>query len=250
MERTNPHSATSTISVLAAWTAIAASGAALALLLSLHVLSPEYSPAWRMISEYANGQYGWVLSLMFIAYGAGSLTLAIAIASSLKTRRGKVCPGLALLVLSGIAQASAAQFDLNQAALHELAGVVGILFLPLAAMLISPSLAATGARAGAKKLILLASNLTWISVVLWVASFALMIVTFLYAFGGLPTTPPEELPAGVIAMVGWTNRLMVLSAWCWVSIVAWHVIMLRSRTRHTSQDTYVGTSARQGIAGG
>ena len=89
MERTNPHSATSTISVLAAWTAIAASGAALALLLSLHVLSPEYSPAWRMISEYANGQYGWVLSLMFIAYGAGSLTLAIAIASSLKTRRGK-----------------------------------------------------------------------------------------------------------------------------------------------------------------
>ena len=77
MERTYPHSAASTISGLAAWLAIAASGAALALLLSLHVPSPESSPAWRMISEYANGQHGWVLSLMFVAYGASSLTLAI-----------------------------------------------------------------------------------------------------------------------------------------------------------------------------
>ena len=83
MERANPHSPTSTISVLAAWTAIAASGAALALLLSLHVLSPEFSPAWRMISEYANGQYSWVLSLMFVACGLGSLALAFAISTFL-----------------------------------------------------------------------------------------------------------------------------------------------------------------------
>jgi hypothetical protein len=72
MERASPHVTPSTISVLAAWAAIAASGAAVALLLSLHVLSPEFSPAWRMISEYANGQYGWVLAAMFIAYGASS----------------------------------------------------------------------------------------------------------------------------------------------------------------------------------
>jgi len=95
-----------------------------------------------MISEYANGQYGWVLSLMFIVYGASSLTLAIAIRSHLNTRREKFYPGLALLLVSGIGQASAAQLDLNQAVLHELAGVVGILCLALTAMLISPSLAA------------------------------------------------------------------------------------------------------------
>src|SRR5438445_6201117 len=105
---------TAKISLFAARLAIAASIAAFVLLLSLHVLSPEFSPAWRMISEYANGQYGWVLSLMFIAYGASSLTLAVAIGMCAKIRRGRFYPGLAVLVLSGIAQASAAQFDLNQ----------------------------------------------------------------------------------------------------------------------------------------
>ena len=57
------------ISVPAAWAAIAAAATACGLLLSLHVLSPEFSPAWRMISEYANGGYSRVLSAMFTVYG-------------------------------------------------------------------------------------------------------------------------------------------------------------------------------------
>jgi len=237
MQPGNPHTNPSTISVLAAWAAIAAVAAAVALLFSLHRLSPEYSPAWRMISEYANGEYGWVLGLMFIAYGASSLALAVALASQLKRRHGRFGTGLVLLVLSGMAQASAAQFDLNQAVPHEVAGVVGILSLPLAAILISPSLAATAGSQRAQKLILLAANLTWISIVVWVASFLLMIATFLHALGGLPAAPPEKLPAGVIAVVGWTNRLMILSAWCWVATVARHIIRLRGRTRQASPDT-------------
>jgi len=32
----------------------------------LHVLSPEFSPSRRVISEYALGHYPWVLSLMFL----------------------------------------------------------------------------------------------------------------------------------------------------------------------------------------
>jgi hypothetical protein len=247
VDRTNPHSAASTISVLAAWTAIAASGSALALLLILHVLSPEFSPAWRMISEYANGQYGWVLSLMFIAYGASSLTLAIAIRSQLNTRRDTL--GVALLLVSGIAQASAAQFDLNQTVLHELAGAVGVLCLPVAEMLVSPSLAATATWDRSTKLILLAANLTWVSVVLWVGSFVLMIATFLHALGGLPAAPPEELSAGVVAVVGWTNRLVVLSAWGWVAIVAWHVITLRRTARAGSEDAHLASTSRQETVG-
>ena len=132
MQRANPHFRPSTISVLAAWAAIAASVAALALLLSLHVLSPAFSPAWRTISEYANGQYAWVLSLMFIAYGAGPLTLAVAIGPQSSPRSGKSSAGIALLAVSGIGAASAARFDLNQAELHDLAGVVGIVCLPVA----------------------------------------------------------------------------------------------------------------------
>ncbi len=249
MDRETTHTATSSMSIVAAWTAIAASGAAAALLISLHVLSPEFSPAWRMISEYADGQYGWVLSLMFLAYGLSILALAVAIRPHLNTRRKNVYPGLALLVCSGIGAASAAQFDLNQAVVHELAGVVGILCLPVAAMLISPSLAAAAPSARGKNLITLAANLTWLSVVLWIASFVLMIVTFLLALGGLPATPPEELPAGVIAVVGWTNRLMVLSAWCWVSIVAWHVLTLQRAAREVFHSAHPGNATRQETVG-
>jgi len=39
----------------AAWLAILATGATIFLLVSLHALSPEFSPSWRMISEYAFG---------------------------------------------------------------------------------------------------------------------------------------------------------------------------------------------------
>ena len=227
MQRPVLETPTAKISLFAARLAIGASISALVLLLSLHVLSPEFSPAWRMISEYANGRYGWVLSLMFAAYGLSTLAAAVAVGPWLRTRRGRV--GLVMLTISGIGQVAAAAFDLNQEVPHELAGVLGIVCLPIAAMLIDVP---PGGRpewvAGGKSLRLLA-NLTWMSVVLWVASFVLMIVTFMTAAGGLPTTPPESLPPGVIALVGWTNRLVVVSAWAWVGSIAWHTLTLRRR---------------------
>jgi hypothetical protein len=48
--------------------AIALTVIALLLLASLQVLSPEFAPSWRMISEYALGRYGWMLSLMFFPW--------------------------------------------------------------------------------------------------------------------------------------------------------------------------------------
>jgi len=191
-------------------------GAAVAFLslVSLHVLSPEYSPAWRMVSEYANGQYGWVLSLMFAAFGASELALAVGLQPLLATRSGRV--GLVILAIAAIAGASAAVFDLNQVVLHELAGIVGILGLPIAAVLISHELG--------QRLLRLCAHLTWISVVLWIATFGLMIATFISATGGLPSEPPAQLPAGVIALVGWTNRLMLVASWAWLVAVAWYVL--------------------------
>ena len=37
--------------------ALAAAIATLLTLAVLHILSPEFAPAWRMVSEYANGNY-------------------------------------------------------------------------------------------------------------------------------------------------------------------------------------------------
>src|SRR6266536_807487 len=69
---------------------IAAAAAVLLLLASLHVLSPEFDPSWRVVSEYANGRYGWVLSLMFAAWAVSSWALVFTIRSQVTTRAGKL----------------------------------------------------------------------------------------------------------------------------------------------------------------
>lgn len=237
METAIPNSARSKMSILAARLAVASTGAACALLVSLHVLSPEFSPAWRMISEYANGNYGAVLSAMFTAYGVSMLAVAFAIRSRLTTKRGKV--GLVLLTLSGIGAASASIFDLNQEALHELSGALGYFGLPVPAMLITTALCRVQPWSAAKKPLLAAANLTWVSIVVWVGSFVVMIATFVVALGGLPSTPPDDLPAGVIALVGWTNRLAVLSAWAWVVTVARYAIKFQGSPQASSREIIV-----------
>lgn len=75
-----------------------------------------------MVSEYANGHYGWVLSLLFAAWGVSSWALAFAIWSEARTMRGKI--GLVLLTLAGVGEAMAAVFDINHDTLHTLAGTL------------------------------------------------------------------------------------------------------------------------------
>jgi hypothetical membrane protein len=227
MKTTISSSDTTKISLPAAYTAIAAASAALLLLASLHVLSSEFSPAWRMVSEYANGRYGWLLSLMFGAWGLSSLALAIAIRSQLKTKLGKV--GLAFLVIAGTGQSMAVVFDLNHEPFHSLAGALGIIGLPIAAMLITVTLSRAQPWYAAKKALLLMANLTWVSPVLLAATFPLMILTFLHATGAIPSVAPHTLPPGVIAWVGWADRLLVVAYCAWVMTAAWQAIRLRAR---------------------
>jgi len=213
------------IEVAGALLAIAAAAAALLLLASLHVLSPEFDPSWRMVSEYALGHYGWVLSLMFLAWGISAWALAVALWSQVKTRAGKI--GLWFLVIAGIGEALASVFDITHDTGHSIAGVLGIGGFPIAALLLSVSLGRTQAWRGAKKPLLWIANLNWISVVLLVATLVLMTVQFAQANGGqLPQHAPASLPAGVLGLDGWADRLIVLSNCLWVFVAAWHAMKL------------------------
>lgn len=58
----------SKISISVATIAIVSTVASLLFFVGLHVLSPEFDPSWRMVSEYALGQHGSILSLMFICW--------------------------------------------------------------------------------------------------------------------------------------------------------------------------------------
>ena len=214
------------ISFPAARIAIATAAAALLFLASLHILSPEFDPSFHMVSEYANGHYGWVLALMFAAWGISSWALAYAIRSQVGTRAGKI--GLGLLIAAGVGEAMASVFDINHQPLHDIAGYIGILGLPIAAMLISVSLSRTQPWSAARKALLWTANLTWMSVVLLAATFIVMISTFMQSGAKIDTNAiVMTLPTGVIGLVGWSNRLLVVVYCAWVVTVAWQAIQLQ-----------------------
>ena len=212
-----------TSDVIGARLAIGAAGATLLLLASLHVLSPEFDPSFRMVSEYALGQYGWVLSLMFLTWGISTWALAVALWPQVQTRAGKV--GWWFLIIAGLGEALASVFDITHATGHGIAGVLGIGGFPIAAVVLSVSLGRTQAWRGVKSLLLWIANLNWISVVLLIGALVLMTVQFVQVTGGhFPTHAPAHLPAGVLGGDGWANRLIILSNCFWVFVAAWQVL--------------------------
>src|SRR5207244_965443 len=120
---------------------------------------------WRMVSEYANGHYGWVLSLMFAAWGMSSFALAFVVLPEARTPPVKI--GLVFLTLAGIGQAMAAVFDLNHDTLHGVAGALGMLGLPIAATLISVNLSRRYPWSAARRTLIL--YCVWVMAVAWCA---------------------------------------------------------------------------------
>ena len=218
----------------AAWLAIFATGAAILLLAALHVLSPEFSPAWRVISEYAFGHYGWVLSLMFLSGGIGTWALAAAIWPQVHTTAGKA--GLGFLLISGTGSAMASVFDVTHEIGHGIAGLLGVIGFPIAALLLSASLGRQETWRPTRRTLLWIANLSWISVVLLVATLAIMTMQMARLNGGhLPQHAPKSLPPGVLALDGWADRLIVLSDWAWVLVAAGCAIQVRRASRSLTQ---------------
>lgn len=193
--------------------AIATSALALA---ALHVASPEYAPSWRMISEYANGKHGWLLTAVFLTWALGSLALLVALWPLASGGLAKA--GLVLLALAALGQAMGGPFDINHK-LHGPAAMIGIPALAAACVVLQIAMARVPG---------LAVPPTWVAHLTWV-SFALMIATFFLFFAALkgagidPTAqsgPLAELPAGVTGYLGWANRLIFAGSYLWVGWMA------------------------------
>lgn len=206
-------------SLTSARVAIAASVVVLLLLAGLHVLSPEFDPAWRMVSEYANGQYTWVLSLLFVSWGISSWALAYVLWSRVQTTGGRI--GLWFLVAAGIGEAMAAVFDINHS-LHGLSAMIGIPSLSIAAMLISTSLVRAPAWSGGRRELLWTANLTWVSILLMAIAFGVMVATFAQTGADMAANSQAltSLPEGVIGLVGWANRFLIVVFCAWVMTAA------------------------------
>jgi len=206
----------------AARVAIVAGAAVLFALAGLRILSPEFDPAWRAVSEYANGNYGWLLSVMFACWAVGTWALAYALRSLVTTLAGKI--GLCFLVVAGAGEALAVAFDINQP-LHALAGLLGVCGLPVAAVLISGSLRKAAPRRRENRLLQWSAHATWIAVLLMVAALMLEFVTYTHAGGRVPDDGSSlplgtVLPHGTIALFGYANRLLIVVYCIWAIVAA------------------------------
>lgn len=200
------------ISPLAARLSIAFGISTLFLLALLHLISPELDPSVRMVSEYALGNYGWVLARMFLAWTLSCIALFFAINAQVRTIGGKI--GLFFLLAAALGMGMAAFFDVRHE-LHGLAAAIGIPTLPIAAILINISLLRNPAWTSSRRLLLWTANPPWISLVLMLATIFIGLSQGLQFAIGLP--------------VGWPNRLLVVAYCVWVIAVAWRADNLGER---------------------
>jgi hypothetical protein len=198
------------ISNAAARTSWIAAIATLVFLAALHVLSPEFNPSSRMVSEYALGNFSWVLSLMFLAWALSCVALFFAVKSHAKTIGGKF--GRGFLLLSALGMSMAAVFDVNHN-LHGLAAMIGMPALPFAAVLISVSLRRQSSFASTRRLLIGTAILTWVSLILMNVAI----------FTGFSQTG-EANPG---AWFGWANRFLIVAYTIWLMVVAWRTLNLR-----------------------
>lgn len=89
-------------------TAIISSVAFAVLLLALHIIQLNLDPTWNFISEYARGNFGWLMSLAFAALAITCVSGGILFWKSIPGWTGRI--GSILLGLSGIGMIFAALF--------------------------------------------------------------------------------------------------------------------------------------------
>jgi len=129
-----------------ATTAIACFTYSVLALLLLHVLRPDYAPTNHMISDYAVGRYGWVMTTWFLAMSCGCLMLLLGLArsgpSSIAARLGTLLLGIASV---GLVISAVFPTDLEGAPstrtgdIHDMSFLVNVGSILLAIVLLSVS---------------------------------------------------------------------------------------------------------------
>jgi hypothetical protein len=188
-------------------------------LLVLHLVSHEFEPSWRMISEYALGKNKWLLTSFFLFWGVSSFLLAFLLWSTELSVVAHI--GVILLFVSGIGEVMGGLFDIRHK-LHGLSFLLGVPTLPAAALMVSYYLVSRQGWSAHPTGILLSAHATWISLVVMAISMVVMMSGFKKA--GIPmgpgAEPPKTVPAGVIAVNGYCNRLLVIAYLLWLMVMA------------------------------
>lgn len=100
----------------------------------LHLLEPEFDPRFRFMSEYALGEYGWLMTSDFVALGLIPFAVAVGLRHVHQSSRGARI-GFGLLVVAAIFIWLAGVF--KDSIQHLLAGVVAFPSMLMAVSLLS-----------------------------------------------------------------------------------------------------------------
>jgi hypothetical protein len=193
---------------------------------ALHVITPELSPSWRFVSEYAIGENGWVMTVAFLSLSWSCAALSLAIRPQVSTRGGRI--GVVLLFVVALALLAAGIFAMDPITaskdeltthgnLHGLASMIGIPGFPIAALLISRSLSHNPTWAGTRSAMRWTAHLTWVTLLLmWVT---------------IGVTLPRAGKFGPDVPIGWPNRILVAAYCAWLVVVAWRAAQRRRISR-------------------
>jgi hypothetical protein len=217
MDTAITHSAITSWGAAGAYLALAGIALSAIALVALHVASPEFSPSWRMVSEYANGEQKWLLTLVFLGWAIGSLGLLLALMPLWSTTLGKFA--LVFLALAAVGQLMGMAFDINHP-LHGAAAFVGIPSLCAAAVLVTMAMGQHGIEPPP----MWTAQLPWISFVLMAATLFLFFSSLSAAGVQMTGTPLTELPPGVHGYVGVANRLLFAACYLWAGWAAFSVL--------------------------
>ena len=177
--------------------AIAASGVAILALLALHVLRADLPPATHMISEYAVGDHGWVMTLCFYAFAVASLSLLGALVTRVRGVVGWL--GLVALLVAAAGLAIGGHFPMDPSTndparmshsgqMHGVGFMLGVPGELLVVLLLTLHLRSQPEWKG--RLLGWLAAATWLSVVVMVpllmhgGAFGIPNRTFMLAYGG------------------------------------------------------------------
>lgn len=187
---------------------------------SLHFLEPEFDPTWRFISEYALGNFGWMMPLAFVAMAASLASVGVAIYSKVRNVVGII--GLVIILLAVIGLFIAASFTTDpiftphdeltsSGQMHVLGASLD--YSPLAFLLLSYSLA---------------RHQEWSSVKKWL--FLTAIISIMLTIGFMFTIPMDGV-FGPGIYSGLVGRFLMLSYLGWLGTVSFHIFNLYKKEK-------------------
>jgi hypothetical protein len=187
----------------------------LVILALLHLIKPELDPSWNFISEYEVGRYGWLMQLAFLSLGLACIFLVISLWKTISIV-GKI--GLVILVISasGMILAAICKADpLNTPTalqtetgkLHQLGAMLDQ--IPFTAVFITIALFRKNAWHINRLYLVLMLLLVWFG--------------FIFFVGSVKAQFPADGKFGPTVLVGWQNRIMIVTQAIWLAYIATNV---------------------------